>query len=260
MKNLFYLNAIRHISCKTSSILALLSLGLMSCNSYEKVLYFQDLDKSATHKEVINNYAPLSIQTEDILEINISSLSPEASAIFSFSSSAGTSGSSAGSQYLVDHSGQINFPMLGSLKVAGLTTAELREQMRSKLLSYLKEPIVNIRILNFKVSVIGDVASPGVYNVANEKITIPEVLSMAGDLQVTAKRNNVLLVREQDGNRQFIPIDLTKNIFQSPYYYLKNNDLIYVQPDRSKVGATSKTFNIVASVISITAIVIQLLR
>lgn len=119
---------------------------------------------------------------------------------------------------------------------------------------------MNIRIINFKVSVIGDVVNPGVYNVINEKITIPEVLSMAGDLNLTAKRNNVLLVREQDGTRQFIPIDLAKNIFQSPYYYLKNNDLIYVQPDRNKVGATSRTFNIAASLISVTAIIIQVLR
>jgi polysaccharide export outer membrane protein len=260
MKNLLHLKAIKYRFSFFMVMLGLITIGVTSCNSYEKVLYFQDLDKSGMHKEVINNYAPLSIQTEDILEINVSSLSPEASAVFSFSSSVGKSGASSGSQYLVDHSGEINFPMLGPLKVAGFTTSELREQLRSKLLSYLKEPIVNIRILNFKVSVIGDVVNPGVYNVPNEKITIPEVLSMAGDLQLSAKRNNVLLVREQDGHRQFIPIDLTKNIFQSPYYYLKNNDLIYVQPDKSKVGATSKTFNIVASALSLTAIVVQLLR
>lgn len=260
MENIRCLEIIRYRLSKNLSVLALLSLGLMSCNSYKRVLYFQELDRSAMHKEVINNYEPLSIQTEDILEINVSSLSPEASAVFSFSSSGGTGGSSSGTQYLVDHSGAINFPMLGSIKVAGSTTAQLREQLRSKLLSYLKEPIVNIRILNFKVSVIGDVVRPGMYNVANEKITIPEVLSMAGDLNLTARRENILLVREQDGNRQFIPIDLTKNVFQSPYYYLKNNDLLYVQPDRSKVGATSRTFNIVASVISVTAIVIQILR
>lgn len=260
MKNLPNLKASKYGLFKTLVALALISVGLTSCNSYKKVLYFNDLDKSTMHKEAIKNYVPLSIQTEDILEISVSSLSPEASAIFSFSSSNAKNGVNVGSQYLVDHTGEINFPMLGSLKVSGFTTAELREQLRNKLLTYLKEPIVNIRIINFKVSVIGDVVNPGVYNVVNEKITIPEVLSMAGDLQLSAKRNNVLLVREQDGNRQFIPIDLTKNIFQSPYYYLKNNDLIYVQPDRSKVGATSRTFNIVASSISITAIIIQMLR
>lgn len=239
-------------------LISLIMLSLFGCNSYEKVLYFQDLDRSNVRKEEIKNYTPLAIQTEDILEINVSSLNPEASAVFSFSSA--KSGSSSGSEYLVDHAGQINFPLLGVVKVAGSTTSELREELRKKLLIYLKEPIINIRLINFKVSVIGDVARPGVYNVANEKITIPEVLSMAGDLNLSAKRNNVLLIREQDGGRQYIPIDLTKNVFQSPYYYLKNNDLLYVQPDRSKVGATSRTFNYAISAVSVLSIILQLIR
>jgi polysaccharide biosynthesis/export protein len=232
-----------------------------ACNSYKKVLYFQDLDRVNIRREPIKNYSALVIQTEDILEISVASLNPEASAVFSFSSAGGgAGGTAAGSEYLVDHAGFVNFPLLGYLKVAGSTTSSLRKELSEKLLIYLKEPIINVRIVNFKVSVIGDVATPGVYSVGNEKITIPEVLSMAGDINLSAKRNNILLIREQDGNREYIPIDLTKNIFQSPYYYLKNNDLIYVQPGRNKVGGFSQTFGLFVSIISVASIVVQVLR
>ena len=250
----------RNALLKKIGLFGLLPILLISCNSYKKVLYFQNIDRAKVKKEKIDNYSPLVIQTEDILQINVASLNPEASAIFSFSSASSGGGASSGSEYLVDHEGKINFPLLGSLNVTGITTSDLREKIRQQLLIYLKEPIVNIRIVNFKVSIIGDVASPGVYNVQNEKISIPEVLSMAGDINLSAKRNNIILIREQDGNREFIPIDLTQNIFQSPYYYLKNNDLVYVQPDRNKVGGAWNTFNAVVSLISVASLVIQILR
>ena len=236
-------------------------IALSGCNSYKKVLYFQDLDRSKITREDITNYSPLIIQTEDILSINVSSLNPEASAVFSFSSqSSSGGGASGGGDYLVDHDGQINLPLLGTLTVAGMTTAELREDVRKKLLIYLKEPIVNIRLMNFKVAVIGDISNPGVYDVENEKISIPELLSMAGDLTSSAKRNQVILIREQNGEREYIPVDLTKNVFKSPYFYLKNNDLIYVQPGRNRAGGVFQTFSVVASVFSVAAIAVQLFR
>ena len=237
-----------------------LSILLLGCNSYKKVLYFQDLDRTKISKEEITNYSPLIIQTEDILSINVSSLNPEASAVFSFSSQSSGGGASGGGDYLVDHDGRINLPLLGTLNVAGMTTAELREDVRKKLLIYLKEPIVNIRLMNFKVAVIGDVSNPGVYDVQNEKISIPELLSMAGDLTSSAKRNEVIIIREQNGKREYIPVDLTRNVFQSPYFYLKNNDLIYVQPGRNRAGGVFQTFSIVASVISVAAIAVQFFR
>lgn len=246
---------------KVITTLCFISLLLLyGCNSYKKVLYFQDIDRTNIRSEEVSNYSPLVIQTEDIIGISVASLNPEASAIFSFSSNSG-GGASAGSEYLVDQKGQIHFPLLGSLKVTGFTTAQLREEIQKKLLFYLKEPIVNVRIVNFKVSVIGDVSSPGVYQVPNEKVTIPEVLSMAGDINLTAKRNNILLIREHNGTRKFIPIDLTKNLFKSQYYYLKNNDLIYVQPDRNKVNSgLSKSLSLVLSTISVASIIIQFVR
>jgi len=143
----------------------------------------------------------------------------------------------------------------------GLTTTELQEKLNVMLLKYYNDPVVNVRILNFKVSVYGDVERPNVYSLQNERTTITQALSMAGDLNITAMRKTVILVREEDGKRQFIPIDLTsKKIFESPYYYVRNNDEIYVQPDRTKYATVDRgyrTATLVLSGLSIIAIVLS---
>ncbi len=138
--------------------------------------------------------------------------------------------------FLVDNNGNINLPIVGQMKVAGITTTNLAEQLQySKALSIFEKPIVNVRIMNFKISVLGDVMKPDVFNIQNERITITEALSLAGDLNITAVRNNILLIREINGKREFIPIDLnSKRLFDSPYYYLKNHDVIYVTPNKAK--------------------------
>lgn len=237
--------------------------GLAGCSSYNKIPYFQDIDRTKSKKEAIQNFTPITIQPEDILSINVASLNTEASAVFNYnltSFSTPNSQDNTSTGYIVDQKGEIHFPVLGSIKVAGYTTFQLREQIRSKLLSYLKEPVVNIRLLNFKISVMGDVLHPGVYQIQNERVTITEALSMAGDLNITAKRNNVLLIREQDGHREYIPMDLTsKNLFQSSFYYLKNNDVIYVQPDRARFGTADRNYrniSLLLSAASIAAIII----
>ena len=113
------------------------------------------------------------------------------------------------------------------MKVSGLTTEEVSQQLTSNLLPYLNKPIVNVRVLNFKISVFGDVLKPDVFTIQNEHININEALALAGDLNITAKRDNILLIREQNGKRQYFPVDLTKKeIFESPYYYLQNNDIL----------------------------------
>src|SRR5690606_5137890 len=215
-------------------------VALSSCSSYRKIPYFHDLDKSKPTIEQINNYSPLTVQPEDILGINVSSLNPEASAIFNYNLNRVNGNNYDNSPdnpvvgYLVDQEGNIQIPLIGSMEVAGLTTAEIRRRLEQQLLTYLSAPIVNIRMLNFKISVKGDVLRPGVYPVQNERITIPEALTLAGDLQITAIRQ-VVLIRELEGKREFIPVDLTSTeFFNSPYYYLKSNDVIYVQPDKTK--------------------------
>jgi polysaccharide export outer membrane protein len=148
-------------------------------------------------------------------------------------------------------------PIIGNVKVSNLTTAQVKEKIRLKLLEYLKEPVVILKLLNFKISVMGDVAQPGVFKIPNERLTLTEGLSLAGDLNITALRQ-ILIIREIDGNRQYIPVDLSKKeVFSSPYYYLKNNDVIYVQPGRAKYAAVDRTIpqiSLLLSVISVAAI------
>ena len=213
---------------------------------------------------------PLIIQDGDILGINVTSLNPEASAVFNYNLSRvngnnyDTSPGNPVVGYLVGPLGDIQLPLLGPLKVAGLTTAEIRALLQQKLDHYLKEPVVNIRLLNFKISVLGDVLKPDVYTVQNERINLLQALSLAGDLTITAQRTNLLLVREQEGRREYIPIDLTsKALFTSPYYYLKNNDVLYVQPDKTKFATVDRGYrsaSIVLSGLSIVAIVFSALH
>lgn len=234
---------------------------ISSCGSYRKIPYFQDLNKTIPSKEEINNYSPLTIQPEDILGINVASLNPEASAVFNYNLNTVTGTNNISSDnpvigYLVNQKGEIKLPLIGDFKVKDLTTVEASEQIRKKLLTFLKEPVVNIRLINFKVSVMGDVGRPGVYPVQNERITLPEAIILAGDLNITAKRNNLLLIREFNGQREFIPLDLTsKNLFNSPYYYLKSNDVIYVQPGRAKYAGVDNSYRSLSLLLSALSLV-----
>ena len=243
-----------------------LILLLSSCSSYKNIPYFQDLNHTKPTKEQVENYSPLTIQPADVLSINVSSRNPESSAIFS-SVNGNNSNNSPDNQsigYLVDQKGNIHLPLIGNLKVAGLTTNELREKLNQTLLTYYKDPVVNIRLLNLKVSVFGDVLRPNIYTLPNERTTLTQALSLAGDLNITAMRNNIILIREEDGKRNYIPLDLTsKKLFESPYYYIKNNDEIYVQPDRTKyatVDRGNRTATFVLSGISVLAILLTYLR
>lgn len=225
----------------------LLLIAGSSCKSYKNIPYFQGIDRSAASKQKVENFSPFVVQPGDILSIAVTSRNPEA----------WTDNKDPG--YLVDKEGNIQVQYIGNLKVIGLTITDIQDQLKQKLLTYLKEPTVNIRVTNFKVAVLGDVTRPDVYKVQTDRVTILEALSMAGDLTITGVRNNVLLIRESEGTRQYINIDLTSpDVFRSPYYYLKNNDVIYVQPDKTKAGSEDrsyKTASIILSVISLIAII-----
>jgi polysaccharide export outer membrane protein len=217
-----------------------------SCSSYKNIPYFQNVDRSNTVNEKIDNYSPLTIQKQDILGITVTSLNPDA----------WKDDNVKPNGYLVDMNGNIQVPLIGSMKAEGFTTNDLRQQIESKLATYLKEPSVNVRIINFKISVIGDVAHPNVYQIPNERVTVPEALGLAGDLNITGLRNNVLLIREVNGNRQFINIDLTTaDLFKSPYYYLKNNDVIYVQPDKTKSNSGDRSYRTISLVLGALSLV-----
>lgn len=247
--------------------LLLLLILTSSCSVYKNIPYFQDLNHSTPTQEQITNYLPLTIQPADILGINVNSRNPESSIAFNYNlnrlngNNFDNSTNNPVTGYLVDEKGEIELPLIGVLKVSGITTSQLKEKMRPVLLKYYKDPTVSIRIINFKVAVYGDVLKPDIYTIQNEKTTITQAIALAGDLNITAKRKNILLVREIDGVRNYLPIDLTsKKIFQSPYYYLKNNDEIYVQPDRTKYATVDRgyrTATLVLSGLSIIAIVLS---
>lgn len=241
------------------------SIFLSSCSSYKKIPYFQDLDPGKTLSESTENYTPLLIKPNDVLGINVTSRNPESSAVFNYNLSH-VSGSPVVSEdnpvigYLVDEEGNIHLPYLGAIKVAGFTTLQVRDMLNTKLQALYKDPVVNIRLINFKVAIYGDVERPNLYTLQNEHTTITQALSLAGDLNITAKRNNVLLIRHENGKRKFIRVDLTsKKIFDSPYYYLQNNDEIYVTPDRTKYAEVDRGYrntSLLLSALSIIALVI----
>jgi polysaccharide export outer membrane protein len=244
-------------------------LFLSSCGvQYKQVPYFQDLVDSGEFKEQINNVNILKIQPDDILGITVSSLNPEASAIFNMGSTSSLQGNGGGNVnpaltangFLVDQQGNIQLPLVGSISVSGLTTKEARELLQKKLMNYLKEPVVSLRIVNLKVSILGDVARPGVYPIQSERVSVADALSMAGDLNITARRSNLLLVREIDGMRKYVRLDLNRvELFRSEYFYLQNNDVIYVQPSNAKyasVDASYRNVSIILSALSVIALLI----
>jgi len=248
------------------SLLAFFILIQCSCISYKKVPYFQDLPSKSDTIENIDNYKAIVIQKNDVLNITVTSLNPEASAVFNppvTNNQTGTTNNVAAIGYMVDQKGQIQLPYIGDLKVEGLTTSEAKNLIREKLVNYLLEPVVKLYINNFKIGVFGGVNAPGIFQVSSERITIIDALILAGDLKISSKRNNVVLVREIDGKRKFVHFDLnSKSTFSSPYFYLRPNDAIYVQPGTALEQRDNIFSNvgIVTSLISIISVILIFTR
>ena len=191
------------------------------------------------------DYIP-KIESNDLLDIKLVSANDDASKLFtppidnSKSAISYSSGVAARGGYLVDVDGILELPFIGKMKVAGKTRSELESEIESKLSDYIKEPIIQIQIINFKITVLGEVGNPGTFNVPNEKITIFEALGVAGDLNITGKRKDIIVIREVGKKRMEFTVDLTsKDIFHSPVYFLKQNDLIYVSPNKAKINTSS---------------------
>jgi polysaccharide biosynthesis/export protein len=228
-----------------------------SCVNYKKAVYFTDLNEGVIKSP---NYGPaMLIQNNDILSISVSSLNPEASAIFNTPNlpttvPAATGGSIIQSVgYLVKGDGAIQFPILGDVKAAGLTKDQLEDNIKQTLISkkLLIDPIVTIRYLNFRVTVLGEVGKPSVINVPSEKISLLEAIGLAGDLTIYARRDNVLLIREEAGQKITKRINLNSSeLFSSSYYYLKSNDVIYVEPGKAKVETSGRAVLLMPIIIS----------
>lgn len=224
---------------------------LCSCASSKKVLYFQDIGQNK-NLEALRDYEP-AIRKDDQLSILVSG--PNKEVVVPYNLSGDNSSGGGGIAYHVDLDGYINFPVLGQIRAEGLTRRELAAKLTEEIAKDVKNPIVNISFLNYRITILGEVHSPGTYTLPSEKTTILQALGMAGDLAITAKRKNILLIREADGKYEYARIDLRKtDVFSSPYYYLSQNDVIYVSPVSSRIaGATSPmaVFSLVTSSISL---------
>ena len=252
-------------------LILLLTLHSVSCVNTEKATYFN----SQGDARIVSNVTipQTNIQANDILGISVSSLNPEASAPFNtpnFTNANVSTNSGAtvqASGYLVSPDGYIQFPILGSIKVAGLSADQLRRKLTDTILNrkLLVDPIVSIRMLNFKVTVLGEVARPTVVNVLNEKITLLEALGLAGDITIYGKKDHVMVIREEEGIKNIKYLDLNSSqIFTSPYYYLKSNDIVYVEPTKARVSSSTQrtqTATVIISALSFAAVIItQILR
>ncbi len=228
-----------------------LTTVLFSCGTKQDVVYFQDVDVVGSSK-AINNYNS-TIHPDDLMTIVVSALDQDAARPFnlttvSYTSQTGQVGQRSQQTYLVDAEGNIDFPVLGKLKLKGLNRIQATNLIKDLLKEYIKDPIVNIRIINFKITVLGEVNRPGSYTIPNERITIIEALGLAGDLTIQAERHNVLIIREENGKKTYNRIDMTsEEVFNSSMYYLTQNDVIYVEPNNSRVKSSSVGPNVSAT-------------
>lgn len=242
-------------------------VGLSSCSSSKDIVYLQDvkvndrLESEFEYKTVIH--------VDDLLSIVVSCDDTEAALPFNTPMiGLGREVASANQQivpgYLVDKEGYIDFPVLGKLRVNGVSRVELSEMLKTKLAVYLKNPIVTIQFQNFKVTVLGEVRNPGSYKVTSERVSIFDALGMAGDLQINAKRKNVLVMRENGKEKTFTRLDLTSgNLIHSPFFYLQQNDVVYVEPSRGRiVGGNAGAFlpYVLSSVSTFVAVLALILR
>ncbi len=256
--------------------LLLLPFLLTACQSYKKVPYFQNVEvvNEAEQQEKLYD---AKIMPKDLLTIVVSCTNPELAIPFNLTVNAGIAVSTSSyvttqpvlQPYLVDNEGNINFPVLGELKLGGLTKREAEQLIIDKLKPYMKEtPIVTVRMVNYKISVIGEVMRPGTFTISNEKVNLLEALAMAGDMTVYGLRDNVKLIREDaNGIQQIVTLDLNKaETILSPYYWLQQNDIVYVTPNKAKArnsdvgNSTSLWFSATSILVSIVSLLVNILK
>lgn len=223
-----------------------------SCAAPQKTIYFAENAPLDPHVQVenIEKRKEIVILPDDILAINVSSISSitagsgtsdpvtifnEGGTVYNITSSIGGGQSGGGSNkaYLVDANGFIDYPVLGKVKVSGLTLRQVKDMLAKRLEDFVKDPVVEARIINYKITVLGEVGSPGSIIASNHKLSVVDAIALAGDMPITGRKDNVLIIRETEGRREYARLNLnSRNVFSSPYYYLKQNDIIYVEPAR----------------------------
>jgi polysaccharide biosynthesis/export protein len=243
-------------------IFGLIVLTITSCASRKDIVYYNDIENVVSTENVFNT----TLQRDDLLMILVSAQDATAAQPFNLMSNLSVSptNQAGGGQYqqqlyLVDSQGNIEFPVLGTIQAAGKTKNELVVELKSKISKYVINPIVNVRIMNYQIAVQGEVNRPDVFRIDSERISLPEALSRAGDLTIYGKRDNVLIIREHNGQRVTHRVDLTSSEFvNSEFYYLKQNDVVYVEPNKVKVNSAAIGPNISVA-ISVVSLLITIL-
>ena len=228
---------------KVSALLCLL-LSMGSCRTKQNICYFQDLDNSriAVLADSLSHNTRVRIKPDDVLAITVSALDAAAVAPFNmpavtYLNPGQTQMNSQGQlvTYTVESDGDINFPVLGRVHLEGMTLEQAVGYLQGRIAEYVKDPIVNVSFTNFYISVLGEVNVPGTVWASGERLTVLDAIGRAGDLSIYGRRDNVLLIREENGRREFHRFDLTRSdLFASPYYYLQQGDVLYVEPNEKK--------------------------
>jgi polysaccharide export outer membrane protein len=247
-------------------LLFILPFVLFSCASRKDIVYMQGIDSAASY-ESTKTYEP-KLQPDDLLSILVYAENPEVAAPFNLSQMQGNNANlnlyKDPQNYVIDASGFIDFPVIGKIKLAGMTSTEANKKLIELISDYIKNPTVNLKILNFKISVLGEVGRPGSYSVPSQRVSILEAISLAGDLSIYGKRNNILIIHDEDGKKTYNRVDITTPEFlKSPSFYLAQNDVVFVEPNRTKINSsvvgpnTTVILSIVSILISISVILIR---
>lgn len=212
-------------------ILAGIVSSLLSCTSYEGLINYHQSPRIPTEPQIIKNHRPIIVQPNDILAIRVLSTNPMSAQPFNLSGE-------EGGGYLVNSQGYIDFPTIGKIKLQGLEIEGVKTKIIASLSPYFEEnPIIQVRLTNFRVNVNGEVGSPGSFTVNNERLTVIDAITLAGDFTNYSARDSILIIREENGMRSFGYIDFSSpELFESPYFYLQQNDVLYVKPDKTIVS------------------------
>ncbi len=241
------------------SILFLLS----SCLSRKETTYFQKIDKKNATEDTLS-LQPIfepKIQKNDILQIQVASINPEAASFFNPTDNINGTPEANLTSYMVDLNGEIEIPLVGKIKVEGMTTREFRDVLRIKLEKYLQSPTVRVNYSSFKVTLLGEVLQPGLYQATNEKLTLTEALGLAGDLTIYGDRKNILLIRDHEGTKSFNYINLTnRDIFKSELFYVHPGDVIYVPPGKGKVASADAFYRLAPIILSSLTLLVLIAR
>ncbi|MBP6812950.1 MAG: polysaccharide biosynthesis/export family protein, partial [Saprospiraceae bacterium] len=225
------------------TLVLLFAISLTACINHKQLVNFNEGPAFPIGALPVPITADIRIQPDDLLEIGVYAEDPVAVAPFTLEGVGARTkeeNNVTGNNYLVDQQGDVSFPNLGKIHLAGLSIEQARDSFKLKIGRYIKEPIVNVRWLNFKFTVLGEVARPATYTLPERSVTVLEAVGFAGDLTNYGNRENILIIREQDGTREFGRINLRdRAVFSSPYFYLKQNDVIYVEPLKQKTSVVS---------------------